>query len=82
MRQLSRPIMMLIVLALVAGAASASGGQEEAAAEPEQLMLWTSEEQPERLDVQREINSRFEEQTGTPVEVVPVTESDMGERVT
>jgi multiple sugar transport system substrate-binding protein len=82
MRRLSPVLMVLIALALVAGTASATGGQEEAAAEPEQLMLWTSEEQPERLDVQRAINARFEDQTGIPVEVVPVTESDMGERVT
>ena len=82
MRRLSPVLMVLIALALVAGTASATGGQEEAAAEPEQLMLWTSEEQPERLDVQRAINTRFEDQTGIPVEVVPVTESDMGERVT
>jgi len=82
MRRLPKVFLMLIALQFVAGAVWANGGQEETAGEPEQLMLWTTEEQPERLDVQRAINSRFEEQTGIPVEVVPVTESDMGERVT
>ncbi len=47
-----------------------------------QLVLWTTEEQPERLEVQRNIASAFQEQTGVSVEVIPVTENQMGERVT
>ncbi len=47
-----------------------------------QLTFWTTEEQPERLEVQRNIAEAFEAQSGVSVEVVPVTENAMGERVT
>lgn len=66
---MKRSFVTLFVL-LISSAASA------------QLTLWTTEEQPERLEVQRNIASSFEEQTGTSVEVIPVTENQMGERVT
>jgi multiple sugar transport system substrate-binding protein len=49
---------------------------------PREITLWTTEEQPERLDVQNRIAADFEAQTGISVEVVPVTENQMGERVT
>ncbi|MFO7782012.1 MAG: extracellular solute-binding protein, partial [Spirochaetia bacterium] len=49
---------------------------------PQEITLWTTEEQPERLDVQNRIAADFEAQTGISVEVVPVTENQMGERVT
>lgn len=47
-----------------------------------QVTLWTTEEQPERLEIQNRIASDFEAETGISVEVVPVTESAMGERAT
>ncbi|MEM6428071.1 MAG: extracellular solute-binding protein [Deinococcota bacterium] len=47
-----------------------------------QITLWTTEEQPERLEVQEAIASRFEADTGIAVEIVPVSENQMGERVT
>ena len=47
-----------------------------------QLTFWTTEEQPERLEVQRNIAAAFEAQSGVSVEVIPVTENAMGERVT
>ena len=47
-----------------------------------QLVLWTTEEQPVRLDVQNTIAADFEAETGISVEVVPVTESDLGQRAT
>jgi multiple sugar transport system substrate-binding protein len=47
-----------------------------------QLVLWTTEEQPERLEVQNRIAADFEAETGISVEVVPVTESALGERAT
>lgn len=47
-----------------------------------QLRLWTTEEQPERLAVQEEIAAGFEASSGVSVEVIPVTESDLGTRAT
>ncbi len=47
-----------------------------------QITLWTTEEQPERLDVQRQIAAGFEAESGISVDVVPVTENQLGERVT
>jgi multiple sugar transport system substrate-binding protein len=58
-------------LALAAGAASA-----------EDLRFWTTEEQPERLALQEEMAADFAEATGHTVEVIPVTESDLGTRAT
>ena len=47
-----------------------------------QVTLWTTEEQPERLEIQNQIASDFEAETGISVEVVPVTESELGQRAT
>ena len=47
-----------------------------------QVTLWTTEEQPERLEVQNRIAADFEAETGISVEVVPVTESELGQRTT
>ncbi len=58
-------------LALVAGAAAA-----------EDLRFWTTEEQPERLALQEEMAAAFSEASGHTVEVIPVTESDLGTRAT
>ncbi len=59
-----------LVLALMLGAASA------------QLTFWTTEEQPERMAVQEQIAADFEAATGISVSVVPVTESQLAERMT
>ncbi|TFL17822.1 ABC transporter substrate-binding protein [Jannaschia formosa] len=58
-------------LALTAGLAAA-----------EELRFWTTEEQPERLAKQEEMAAAFAEATGHSVEVIPVTESDLGTRAT
>ena len=58
-------------LAMLAGAASA-----------EDLRFWTTEEQPERLALQEEMAAAFAEASGHTVEVIPVTESDLGTRAT
>ena len=58
-------------LALTLGAASA-----------EDLRFWTTEEQPERLAKQEEMAAAFAEATGHSVEVIPVTESELGTRAT
>ncbi|MCC1492952.1 ABC transporter substrate-binding protein [Cognatishimia sp. F0-27] len=46
------------------------------------IRFWTTEEQPERLAKQEEMAAAFEAETGIAVEVIPVTESDLGTRAT
>jgi multiple sugar transport system substrate-binding protein len=46
------------------------------------IRFWTTEEQPERLARQQAMAEQFEAETGTSVEVIPVTESDLGTRTT
>ena len=58
-------------LVLAAGSATADS-----------IRFWTTEEQPERLAKQQEMAAQFEAQTGTSVDVIPVTESDLGTRAT
>ena len=71
--------MTLHPTATLAGAALVAALAHPAEA---QLRFWTTEEQPERLAVQEEIAAAFEEETGVSVEVIPVTESDLGTRAT
>ena len=59
-----------VALALAATGASAD------------IRFWTTEEQPERLAKQEEMAAQFEAETGIAVEVIPVTESDLGTRAT
>jgi multiple sugar transport system substrate-binding protein len=47
-----------------------------------QLTFWTTEEQPERMAVQQRIAADFTAATGIAVNVVPVTESQLTERMT
>ena len=64
---------------LMAGTALAlSGGLASA----EALRFWTTEEQPERLAKQEEMAAAFSAASGHTVEVIPVTESDLGTRAT
>ncbi|MEQ9042176.1 MAG: extracellular solute-binding protein [Silicimonas sp.] len=46
------------------------------------IRFWTTEEQPERLAKQEEMAATFEAETGIAVEVIPVSESDLGTRAT
>ncbi len=46
------------------------------------IRFWTTEEQPERLAKQEEMAEAFTAETGIAVEVIPVTESDLGTRAT
>lgn len=84
MRALRRTVMYVVLVSLVVvpGFATGTGEQEMAAGEQPTITLWTTEEQPERLEVQRSVNSAFTDQTGIETEVVPVTENQMGQRVT
>ncbi len=52
------------------------------AVQADTIRFWTTEEQPERLARQEALAQRFEEATGNAVEVIPVTESDLGTRAT
>jgi len=52
------------------------------AAQAETLRFWTTEEQPERLAKQEEMAAAFKEKTGIEVDVIPVSESDLGTRAT
>ncbi|MFD1343226.1 ABC transporter substrate-binding protein [Litorisediminicola beolgyonensis] len=56
--------------ALLAGTASAD------------IRFWTTEEQPERLAQQQKLAEAFKAETGIGVEVIPVTESELGTRAT
>ena len=46
------------------------------------LRFWTTEEQPDRLAKQQEMAERFAQASGHSVEVIPVTEKDLGTRAT
>ncbi|TRD22856.1 ABC transporter substrate-binding protein [Palleronia caenipelagi] len=48
----------------------------------ETIQFWTTEEQPERLEKQQQMAADFAEASGVEVEVIPVTESDLGTRTT
>lgn len=52
------------------------------AAGADTIRFWTTEEQPDRLAKQQAMAAEFEAATGTAVEVIPVTESDLGTRAT
>jgi len=52
------------------------------AAQADTLRFWTTEEQPDRLAKQEEMAAAFKEKTGIEVEVIPVSESDLGTRTT
>ena len=51
-------------------------------AHAETITFWTPEEQPERLAIQEELAAAFNAKTGHEVEVVPVSEKDLGTRMT
>jgi multiple sugar transport system substrate-binding protein len=53
-----------------------------AALHAESIRFWTTEEQPDRLAKQQAMAADFEASTGISVEVIPVTESDLGTRTT
>ncbi|MEM7693474.1 MAG: extracellular solute-binding protein [Pseudomonadota bacterium] len=53
-----------------------------AAASADTIRFWTTEEQPERLALQKEMAAAFTEASGHTVDVIPVTESDLGTRAT
>ena len=64
-------------LALLAGALFFSG---EVFAQS--LRFWTTENQPDRLAKQEQMAADFKSKTGISVEVIPMSESDLGTRAT
>jgi len=52
------------------------------AAVAEDIRFWTTEEQPERLAKQQAMAEEFAKATGNNVEVIPVSENDLGTRAT
>ena len=69
-------------LLLASSALALSTGWAMADGHGETLRFWTTEEQPERLAKQEEMAAAFAEASGHTVEVIPVTESDLGTRAT
>ncbi len=53
-----------------------------AGASADTIRFWTTEEQPERLARQQEMAADFTAESGVDVEVIPVTESELGTRAT
>ena len=70
---ISRGLLAGSALALAVAASAASA---------QNIRFWTTEEQPDRLAKQEEMASAFEAQSGISVDVIPVTESDLGTRAT
>lgn len=66
----------LTLATLMAGTMLAS------AANADTIRFWTTEEQPERLAVQQQMAADFAAETGNDVEVIPVSENDLGTRAT
>ena len=52
------------------------------AAAADEITFWTPEEQPERLAIQEKMAAEFAANTGHTVKVVPVSEKDLGTRMT
>ncbi len=69
-----RKLILPTLTAIAIGMAGPAWAQE--------LRFWTTEEQPDRLAKQQEMAAEFEAQTGISVEVIPVSESDLGTRAT
>ena len=51
-------------------------------AQADTIRFWTTEEQPERLAEQQEMAADFKAKTGHDVEVIPVSEKELGTRAT
>jgi len=79
MARLSRPAGALAAALLATTALTVAAAGPAAA---QSLRFWTTEEQPERLARQQELAEQFESETGVAVEVIPVTESELGTRAT
>ncbi|GGG63469.1 bicyclomycin resistance protein [Salipiger pallidus] len=73
MKTIRTPLLGTVAMGLALTASAASA---------ETIRFWTIEEQPERLARQQAMADAFEEESGHTVEVIPVTESELGTRAT
>lgn len=64
------------------GSAAAGALLVASVVQAETITFWTPEEQPERVAIQEEMAAAFSAKTGHDVEVVPVSEKDLGTRMT
>ena len=67
---------------IIAALATALAVSTAGTAFADTIRFWTTEEQPERLAKQEELAAQFKEETGHDVEIIPVTESELGTRAT
>ena len=67
---------------LTAAAAALATALAGGTASAQSLRFWTTEEQPDRLAKQQAMAAQFEAETGTQVEVIPISETDLGTRAT
>jgi multiple sugar transport system substrate-binding protein len=80
-----RLLVLMFALALVAAACGGGGdgggagteGGGGAGGEGDSIVFWTTEDLPERMEVQRGIAEAFTEETGIQVEVTAVAEDDL-----
>jgi multiple sugar transport system substrate-binding protein len=82
-----RPRFIILMFALALVAAACGGGGEEGEAgseaggggggEADSIVFWTTEDLPERMEVQRQVASAFTEESGIDVEVTAVAEDDL-----
>lgn len=77
-----RRVFLLLVASAVSGVLLVAAGQQEVDEDVDEIQFWTIEDQPERVEVQEEIAASFEAETGISVDIIPVRESDLPQRVT
>jgi len=75
MKQFTRKLAGFAAAALLGAGAATSASAED-------LRFWTTEEQPDRLAKQEKMAADFKAKTGISVQVIPVTEKDLGTRAT
>jgi len=76
MAVLERSKSLPLTLAALASIMTAAPGAAQ------EIRFWTMEEQPDRLAKQQEMAAAFKAESGISVEVIPVTESELGTRAT
>lgn len=74
--------MTISITARLLGATALAACLAATAAQADTIRFWTTEEQPERLARQQAMADAFAAETGHEVEIIPVTESDIGTRAT
>jgi multiple sugar transport system substrate-binding protein len=73
-RAATRKIAALGLAATMAVSVAACQGGDEGGGDPDQLTVWTLENLPDRMEVQKDIAKRFTEETGIKVKLVGIAE--------